>query len=304
MADCTVADVLTKAQSVLGDPDGEITQELVDDYGTTYGDLMACLMKISSPEVTREVYYTVPANTGVIDPSSLGVTDFGEPQQMWERGNVSSVNVTGFTDGTPITITLAASVSSAQIELNGIQGVPDWVNRDWYITPAGGNNYTLNGSVACGSAGTGGTAMFSADSFIKMFNQDVMPMAGPPVVGSVLGFWRWTNGKIYVPGANEPRQVWIEYLADDTPPASGPIGLCQGRELNFLAYGTAARFAPKRQIVMGPQIGQWAYGPSGEPDGSGGMLRELLVPIMQQQAQLPMRMGLFRRRRTQFPFIG
>ena len=292
--------------SILGDPSGEITQEIQNDFQTAYGDLMACLIKLNSQEVQREVYFTLPANTNVVFPTSLGVTDFAEPQQIWERGNVQELAIASTTDGTPITVTLAApgqiGQSGARVELNGIQGVPDWVNRDWFITVIDNLNFTLNGSVTCGSNGTGGNVMTSVDNWLPMANADIAPLGGAiSAQGNILGSWRWTDNIIYVPGALEPRQLWINYLADETAPVAGVIGLCQGRELNFLSYATAARFAPKRQLVMGPYCQQTAYGPTGEPDGSGGMLRQLLIPIIKQRQQLPRQQGRYRRRRSFIP---
>lgn len=306
MADCSVADVLTNAMSILGDSFGEVTQEIQNDFQTAYGDLMACLIKLNSQEVQREVYYTLPANTNVVFPSSLGVTDFAEPQQVWERGNVQSLAVASTTDGTPITVTLSApgtpGQTGARVELNGIQGVPGYVNRDWFITVLNSTQFTLNGSVACGSNGTGGSCMTSVSGWLPMANMDVTPLgAAIAAQGNILGSWRWTDNAIYVPGALEDRQLWIEYLADETAPVSGVIGLCDGRELNFLSYATAARFAPKRQLVMGPYCQQTAYGPTGEPDGSGGMLRQLLIPIWKQRQQLPREQGRYRRRRSFIP---
>lgn len=308
MSICQVSDVITKAAALLGDSLGQITSGIFDDFGTTYGDLINCLNKIAVPTIVREVYYTLPAFTTVIDPASLGVTDFAQPQQMWERGNVATAAITSFNGTpTPMVVTFATGTPpSAQVELTGIIGnggatMPTWVNRDWYITKTGSNTASLNGSVTCGISGTGGTVAWSSDTFVPMYTMDYTPMAGPQNPASILGTWRWENGRIYVPAANVPRQVWIQYIASPNPPASGPIGLCDGRELNFLAFGTAARFAPKLQMVMGPQLMATAYGDSGDADGSGGLLRELLVPQMLQNQNVQRRSGLFRRRRTGGP---
>ena len=308
MPDCTVQQVLTKAQSALGDPFAEITQELIDDFGTTYLDLIQQLMKIQGQEINREVYKTLPANTSALFPDSLGVTDFSEPAQIWERGNVQSAPIASVTDGTPITVTLPAPLpfgATSQVELSGIQNVPTWVNRDWWITVTSPTTFTLNGSIkafANASPGTG-TVNWSQDRFIPVIERDISPQAGNQVANSTLGSYVWENNILYFPAANNTRQVWINYYASPTPPAAGNIGLCEGRELNFLAYGTAARFAPKRGIAQGPYVTLAAYGPSSEPDGTGGMLRQLLIPIWQQSQVRPKRSGTFRPRRVPFPFI-
>lgn len=302
MADCSVADVLTKAMSILGDPDGEITQEIVDDFGTSYLDHINLLNKISAPEITRDMYFTVPANTGAISVATLGMDDFSQPQQLWERGNVATAAITGTTDGTPITVTFPGAVPPGpQIELQGIQGVPSWVNRDWYITVTGAHTCTLNGSVLCGANGSGGTAQWSNEPFAKMQPSDSVPFAGPQLNQSVFGSWRWQDNWLYVPACSQPRQLWIQYTANSVPPASGVIGLCEGRELNSLAYSTGAYFAPKRGIAQGPQLAARAWGESGIPDGSGGLIRELITPILLQDQTVQRVSGLFRSRR--FPVV-
>jgi hypothetical protein len=196
--------------------------------------------------------------------------------------------------------------SDNHVELNGVQGVPGSVNRDWFITITGADTFTLNGSRELGfGSGTGGTAMWSQQTFQPMINIDTRPGAGQLVINEVLGSWQWNENAIYVPGSTSPRQLWIEYIASTDAPLTGTIGLCQGREKQFLTYATAARFATGvRQMPVGPQYMMAAYGPSGQADGSGGMLRELLAPIWRQQQQLPRRPGLIRPRRGIAPVLG
>lgn len=304
MANCNVDDVLSEAMILLGDENGEVTQQLLTYFGLAYSELVAMLLKLNSQEVQREVYYTLPAYTNVIFPEQLGVQDFAEPQQLWERGAVESVDVVTVTDGTPISVETASPIvlaSNNRVELNGVEGVPAWVNRDWFVTITGANTFTLNGSYSTGfTQATTGTVQSSQEQFIPMATIDYRPPGGPgnAAVNQVLGNWRWEDNALYFSGSTEPRQLWIEYLADSTPPAVGEIGLCQGREQQFLAYATAARFAMgARQMPVGPGLMLAAYGPTGEADGKGGLLRQLLAPIWRQQQQLPRRMGLIRPRR-------
>lgn len=306
MADVQVSDVLNDSMSLLGDPDGEITQEILADFGTAYTELMDAALLIAAPEIQREVYYTLPANTGVLFPTLLGVNDFAQPSQIYERGNVQSVNIVSITDGTPLTVVTSAlpSPTDGRVEISGATGpvpLPGYVNRDWFITLTGvPNTFKLNGSIATGIGGVianAGMVNWSSDGFIKMNQVDVQPPEAPPTPQN-LGVWRWADRFIYFPnGASQPRQLWIEYLADETPPAAGIIGLFNGRELKFLSHATAAHFAPKRQLPMGPQLAAWAYGPSGQADMTGGLCRSLLNPVLKQKNALPRRSGLFRMRR-------
>ena len=309
MAQVTVDEVLGDAQVLLGDAAGAITQNLLTFYRMAYMELIQMLIKINAQEVTREIYYTLPAYTNVVFPEQLGATDFAEPQQIWERGAVNQVEIATITDGNPISVQLTAPMPDGlgtHIEINN-SPAPPTVNRDWYITPTGADTFTLNGSYALGftSPAAGGNVMFSAQTFQPMQNVDVMPLSQTPALNLVLGSWRWTENAIYVPGSTEDRQLWIQYLANDTAPEVGTIGLCEGRERGFLAYATAARFAMgARQMPVGPGYMLTAYGPKGEADGSGGLLRQLLVPILRQQQQLPRRMEPIRPRRGIAPVIG
>jgi hypothetical protein len=309
MADCTVADILTDAMSQLGDPDAELTQELFADFETAYSELMSALLKFAAPEIQREVYYTVPANTNLLFPIQLGVTDFAEPSQIWERGSVGTTSITSITDGSPITIVTAGGLSGSNlhVELNSVPGVPNWVNRDWYLTATGAaNTYTLNGSISTGVGGvlaTSGNVMWSSDQWQKMRQIDILPPAQIPILGEYLGAWFWQDRIIYFPNVSSlPRQVWIEYLADETPPAVGTVGLLDGREKKFLSHATAAHFAPKRQMPQGAQCAAWAYGPSGQPDSTGGFLRELILPVLKQKNSLPRRSQPYRLRRGQLVY--
>ncbi len=305
MSSCTVGDCITLAQSLLGDSLGQLTADIMQDFGSAYNDLINQANTLGLPAIVREVYKTVDPLTTVIDPASLGITDFAQPSQLWQRQNVSTLAITSLNGMvTPMVVTFSGPVpASGQVELTGMIGVggatlPTWVNRDWYITATGSNTASLNGSVTCGVNATGGSAAWSNDTFTEMKSTDYSPQAGPQNPQGNLSTWRWENGRIYINACQVPIQVWIQYLASPDAPASGEIGLFDGREKNFLAYATAARFAPKRQIAQGPQLMMDAYGPSGEPDGSGGMLRALINPQMLQNQVTQRRSGLYRRRRN------
>lgn len=302
MNDCTVLDVLTGAMSLVGDPDGEITQELMDDFGTAYSNMMALAVKLRLPAIQREVYYTLPADTGVLFPSQLGVNDFAEPVRIWERGGVTTTAIADTADGSPITVrtsTAHGRSTNDRVELNGVNGVPGYVNRDWFITVTDSTHFRLNGSIAGGSNGTGGTVMYSLGRFIEVLPADAIPSYQPP--GQTLGGYKWQSGALWFPGSSEARQLWIEYLANENPPISGVIGFANGRELNFMKHATAAHFCPKRQIPQGPQLKMDAYGSSGEPDGGGGLLRTLVNPMYLQRQGRSQEPQRYRARRGMLP---
>jgi hypothetical protein len=262
--------------------------------------MISLALKLGLPEIQREVYYTLPANTGVLFPSSLGVNDFSEPVRVWERGGLTTVAVTATVDGTPIQVTTATPHGRGtgdRVELNNIASVPGWVNRDWLITVIDPSNVQLNGSILTGITGTGGTMMFSRDRFTLVNPAQTIPSQDQR---QTLGVYQWQNGAMWFVGSSEARQLKIEYLATSDAPLSGVIGFANGNELNYLKHATAAHFAPKRQMPQGPQLKMDAYGPSGEPDGGGGLLRSLMLPMFKQKQSIPKQPRSFRRRRGLF----
>jgi len=307
MADTSVEQVLSLAQDFIGDSNGEITQTLLSYFGVAYSELRNLSLKINAPPIVREAFFVLPAYTNILFPSQLGVSDFAQPQQLWERGAIEGIEVTSVTDGTPIEVTTASPVvlaSNNQVQLNGITGAPSWINRNWFVTLTGANTFTLNGSYQIESgfgtitpgAGENWTAQTSQQKFIPMSTIDYRPPGN--TVTETLGSWWWEDNALNFKGATIPRQIWIEYIADDSAPEVGTIGLYQGRELQFLAMATAARFETSaRQMPAGPAHMLAAYGPSGQADGSGGLLRDLIVPTLCQMQQLPRRSGYFRPRR-------
>lgn len=302
MSDITVQDVLTGAMSLIGDADGEISQEIVDDYQTAYGNVMALALKLGLPQIQREVYYTLPANTGALFASQLGVNDFSEPVRIWERGGLTTVAITGTADGAQNivvqTTTGHGRTTGDRVELNNITLVPGWVNRDWLITVTDATHFQLNGSIPCGVSGVGGTMMFSRERFSPV---DLVGSIGSQELRQTLGQYQWQNNAIWFTGSNQVRQLWIEYLATSDAPLSGVIGFANGNELNYLKHATAAHFAPKRQMPQGPQLKMDAYGSSGEPDGGGGLLRSLILPMLKQRQGMVLAPRPFRRRRGLIP---
>lgn len=300
MASCTVADIIADAQTYLGESDpanGEFTAAyLTPFFGAAYREMYNLMMKWQLPFVKRDVYFVLPADTNVIVPSQLGVTDFDEPEQLWERGSVTQVNITGVTNATPVVVTApgASIASNQEITISGVVG-PVGVNGLWFGTQSG-NNVTLNGSVAGGAYVSGGVLAYSTDIFAPMRPVDVLPQINQALDTALL-LWAWQNDRLYFTGANQARQLWIRYISSGAAPVSGDIGVDNCRD--FLANRTAGLAAAARDLVPRAQeLNTLALGTSMQSDGSGGMLRDAMIPKLLEKQLVPKRQGPFRPRRN------
>ena len=96
--------------------------------------------------------------------------------------------------------------------------------------------------------------------------------------------------------ATGQRFLRIAYSASGNCPTSGAVGI--DNSLSFLAT-RAASFLPARNgnPAEGERLKGEALGPKMEADGSGGILRSLVLPMLREKQNRPKRPGPFRRRR-------
>ena len=114
--------------------------------------------------------------------------------------------------------------------------------------------------------------------------------------GSDIVYWQWRDDTFWFRPATGTRQLKIEYESSGAAPSSGAIGIDDS--LDFLAYQSAAYAAQSlgmkdRYIALKRE----AVGPTGQADGSGGLLRDLLVPMSKEKQKRTYQPGRFRARR-------
>lgn len=92
MADPTVTEIFEGVAALMGEnpqsPDVYTSSMLRPFLSTAYQELYSLIRLWNIPVADRESSpYTVPANTTRLTPTDMGITDFGQPQKLWERGN-------------------------------------------------------------------------------------------------------------------------------------------------------------------------------------------------------------------------
>lgn len=297
MADPLVSEVFADVQAYLADPEGEVYHSamLAPFFGTAYRELCNLMLKWSLPFLDKTGYAVVAAYTGQISPSQMGISDFGEPQKLWERGSVATIEISAIANTSPVQVTTTSPHglgSNVEVNLFGT-GLPP-VDGRWFITSTGANTMTLNGSVAAGTASSGSIS-HSSEQWVPMFERDPLPQS--PMTPTLI-WWKWEGDILRFVGASSAREIKIEYSASGAAPVSARVGIDNSQD--FLAYRTASLAAMSRDEDRAERLAFTALGKSMEADGSGGLLRDLVVPMLRQKQRMPHRRQPFRQRRHGF----
>jgi hypothetical protein len=232
----------------------------------SYQELFSRLSVAGADRVQREGYYALPAQTGIFNPVSAGLTNFREPLEIWERGTVSTFAVTNAQPSTPaagqLTLTLGsglptnAQVTGTTVEVYGVGGISDDVNDSWQITYSSPTSIILNGCTATGTFTSGGTVVFSSEQWSGPLDAqqstDNFPgtnnITGTSTPGqTILGLYcvQGTKAGVIVkfPAATAVREIKLEYLLSSnlvtTTPSTGTDSMGIDDSLNFLSCRTA-----------------------------------------------------------------
>jgi hypothetical protein len=297
--DPQVTAVLADAARLLGDPAQEqfTNAVLLPHYSMAYREVYGLAMSWGLQLADRETYFNLPARTGTLRPVSAGITDMGEPKQLWERGIGSSVAITGVSNATPMVVTANGHgfATGDEVMVSGVAG-PVGVNDRWLITRVDANSFILNGSVAGGAYVSGGVATKSDEEFIPMVSRDRLPQYERD---DRLRYWQWRGDSFYFVGANVARQLKIIHSVSGNAPQSGTVGIDDFS--NFGAARTASLIAPSYGMPQrASELKLDALGPSMQPDGTGGYLRALVNPMLREKQKRQYRPQPFRPRRPRW----
>ena len=247
-------------------------------FNNAYTEMWQTMEQVQTPRVRREFYYLVPAYTSYVDPVTAGVLDMGEPELMYERGNLTSVQIAATSGSTPIevdTVTPHNLTSNADVTIGGVTLTSKPDGR-WFVTVLDGSTLTLNGSVSDGTEGVGGWLTTSPEMFLnnpvawrnELTDEQLSPR---------LRWCMWEDGVFKFRGATSPAQIRVTYFANATPPTNplALIGVPEGA--TFLQTRTASIMARSRGLYqMADALKLDALGPGGQADGRGGQLRTFL----------------------------
>lgn len=218
-----------------------------------------------------------------------------------ERGGTTDVSITGATAGSGfVTITAAshgfatgdAVVIFGVLGLSGTSGI-------WGITVVDANTFKLNGAVGVGTyTAATGTASKSGETFTEVIGPRRIVDVGP--VASSLGVFDWYEDAFHFQMCNVARQLRITYISSAATIAA--VGDTTGVDdsLDFLAIRTAGLAASSRGARdRAAELNSMAIGPTGQADGSGGILRELVAAGVRALQANPCQRPPFRDR---YPF--
>jgi len=278
----TVSEVFNTARAMLqgGDTSASIgfsNTQMQQFFNVAYPELWQIMVQAQSPRVRREFFYVVPAYTSSVDPIAIGVTDMAEPEEMFERGSLTSVPITSTNTASPIQVTATAAhgiATNSDVTVSGVASTFAPWGR-WFWTSTGSTTGTLNGSVSDGVAGTGGYLVTTNNVFVPMWPRRD-EWTDRPLSNRLLD-WGWQDNLLQFRGANQDAQIHCYYWASGTPPTNVNTTLNIDDCMAFLSTRVAALAAESRGwYVMADRLNQRALGPKGEADGSGGLLRSFL----------------------------
>jgi hypothetical protein len=253
---------------------------------------------LGNPRVRKEVFYTLPAYTTVLFPSTASISDMGEPEFLEERGGLTTKTITGATGTTTVTITATAHgfTTGDEITVGGLVGFAG-AHGIWGITVSDADSFVLNGAVGTGTYSSGGVAVKSSEQFSEVQKRDRIESVGNV---SVLGEYAWLEDAFRFRPCPTARQLRIVYLSSGTPPTQTTDSIGIDDAIDFLAHATAGSFAQSRGAgTQGASLLEHAYGPQFFQDGAlGGLLYELQAqPILTMQRDDDNQVRRFRERR-------
>lgn len=264
-------------------------------------------MSFGSNRIRREWYDYIAAYQSFLDPfaATSGVVDLGEPEVVEERNVGTSGAITSISAQTPIQVTTTSAHGLASNQDVIIAGVVSNVstnnsraNGRWYITVISSTVFSLNGSVTNGDTGTGGIFSYSSDKFTTVDPLD--RLTDRDITDRLLDYV-WEEDVFKFRGATTARQLRIQYIASGSPPTNSSTVLGIDNCQNFLETATAGYAAASiGWDSMAARLFGMAYGPKGEGDASGGMLRDFINSQVLKAQRKQRTMGT-PRRSTWFP---
>jgi hypothetical protein len=231
----TREDVANGVRAALGDTAVSGGQLYTDAFqafhlNRAYQELITELDLIDSQAIRREGYYVLPAYTSVLSPATAGLTNFGNPREIRERGTVTTCPISAVTPGSGICTVDVSSplpsqlVTGANAELFNVGGISPDINDSWAVTLNNSAEIVLNGCAATGTWTSGGTVAYSGEDWSPPLDPRSDTNGWPSSPGSVLGFYVMQRGIIKFPAASMARELKILYnLSASLPTASGSI---------------------------------------------------------------------------------
>ncbi len=269
----TRADVTQAVLSLLGDTQasgGSIYTAAFQapHLNMAYQELFAKLSMMSADRIQREGFYVLPAYTNRFTPSLAGLTNFGGPVEVRERGTVTTYAISGAVAASPsaglcrLTVAAlpAAVVTGNLLEVYNVGGLSDDVNDQWALTVNSTTSVDLNGCTATGTYTSGGVLAYSTEQWSLPLTPVASNREFPTAPSSLIGCYSWEAGKLRVPTCNVARELkFIYHLSSSLPVVASPVStdsMGVDDSLAFLSnrtaqYAGASKGNPRSKDCLG-----------------------------------------------------
>lgn len=309
----TVEAVLNQARSLIGDDEvagGEIFTDtiLLPYFQQAMRELWLVLRGAQDPFVLTEAYVGLPANQAVLDPASVGLLNFAEPEGVkWTTSGapvaISAVAVSGGNASVTATGHGLTVGSAPNVVVYGVLGFAQFNNPNnlWTASVPDANHVTLNGCTAADSYSSGGfLSNVTGDAFTEMTAQtQLIADPNPADPTSAMSQYAWIGGVFRFVPSTQARLLIITYrqsgIGISTTTDSVPIDDTQ----DYLATRTAGLAGKARGAASrGQELNMEAIGPSLVADGSGGLLAQLVRIDVRNLQRVVYRRPPFRSKRN------
>ena len=210
---------------------------LIDDV---YQELVSSLAVVDNRLTLAHLHFVLPIHTSYFDPVEAGITNFGEPEAVYERTVRNEYTVTGVTAQTSpsrcrVTITGHDFVTGETGIFYGIGGFSSDINNEWAVTRVDANTVDLNGCRATGTFTSGGTASSSAESWSEPLSGPKRMIVYPVSSKNRLDEYDWLGDRFRFPPASEPRQLKVIHSISGNVPANDTDSTNIDDSLRFLS---------------------------------------------------------------------
>jgi hypothetical protein len=309
------SDVSQAVRYLLGDTEVAAGQLYTDAFqapllNLAYQDMFQRLYGVGADRIQAEGYYLLPAYTPIFTPSLAGMSNFGGPNEVWDRGGVTAYAISGAVPASPsaglLRLTVAALpstvVTGTRVEIYGILGISADVNDSWVLTKNSATSVDLNGCAATGTYSSGGFLLVSTEQWQGPLepraSQDAFIGIAPQSSG--LGAYSWERGVIRFPICSAARELRILYqLSSSLPVVASPVaGDSMGVDdcLAFLSTRTA-------ELCAGSKGNKSKVGEM-HARAEAALQQLLSNNVQQMQSQQPVVPAPFRLKRNIYPRGG
>jgi hypothetical protein len=301
-----LAQVYSGARDAIGDTEVAAGQmwtdaRLQEHYNRAYALLYHMLSLHDSKLLRRTAYFNLPAYQTLLMPAQMGITNLGEPKDIWARIVDKEYAVTGATPhGTSFYLDLSiapvthALADGAPIIVYGVKGISDDLNGvEWNITVPSTSSFRLLGCGAVGTWISGGTITTSSEAWPARPMTPWRDIQDYSVIGDisdgVTDRWAWVNGAFRFQNLPTKRQLRLIYSLSGTPPTAATDSMGVDDCLNFLVHYTAGGAAASKGLAQTAAnlyikaVGN-AAGEAG--DGGGGMLGQIVKKEVKAQQKV------------------